>query len=171
MYAPEGEEGAVKFEKAVDILEVAVRIERHSVELYVKLFESVRSSRAKELFSLLAAEEEKHLGRTRALLELTADYVPRYGYPGEYELFVDGMARRALDRAPDTDGAPEAGSATEAIAAAIALERGGVSFYSEHLEWFQGNVRAGLEELIGEEKGHLERLEDLLGTYPAAGDG
>jgi len=161
----------VKFQKAVDILEVAVRVERHSVELYVKFFETVRSSRAKELFSLLAAEEEKHLGRVRALLELVADYLPRYGYPGEYELFVDGMAARALDRSAGTVGAPQAGSTPEAITAAMALERGAVSFYTEHLERFQGSVRAGLEELIGDEKEHLEKLEDLLSTYTASRDG
>jgi rubrerythrin len=171
MKAPEGKEGPVKFEKAVDILEVAVRIERHSVELYVKFLETVGSSRAKELFSLLAAEEEKHLGRARALLEQVADYVPRYRYPGEYELFVDGMASRALDLSPGTGGQPEAERAADAIAAAMNLERSVVSFYSEHLEWFQGDVRAGLEELIGEEKGHLEKLADLLGTYSAARDG
>jgi len=158
----------MKFEKAVDILEVAVRIERHSVELYAKLFETTGSSRARDLFSLLAAAEEKHLGRVRLLLEEIADYAPRYGYPGEYELFVDGMARRSLGFALDIGQAPQSGSAPEAIAAAMALEKGVISFTSDHLDWFQGDTRLALEELIEEEKGHLEKLEDLLGTYSAA---
>ena len=158
----------MKFEKAVDILEVAVGVERHSVELYVKLFETAASSRAKELFSLLAAEEEKHLGRVRALLELVADYVPRYGYPGEYELFVDGMARRSLRFSLDISRLPQAGSAREAIAAAMTLEKDVAAFYSAHLDWFRNDTRLGLEELIEEETGHLEKLKDLLGTYPAA---
>lgn len=159
----------MKFEKPVDILEVAVRIERHSVAFYVKLFGAVRSSRARELFSFLAAEEEKHLGRVRVLLEMVADYLPRYGYPGEYELFVDGMAQRSLDFPLDTGLPPRAGGAPEAIAAAIALEEGVASFYADHLERFLNSVRVGLEELIEEEKGHREKLEALLDTYSAAG--
>lgn len=161
----------MKFEKAVDILEVAVRIERHSIELYVKLLETAKSSRAKELFSLLAAEEEKHLGRIRLLLEDIADYLPRYRYPGEYELFVDGMAQRSLGFSLDIDRVPQARSAPEAISGAMILEKGVASFYSGHLEWFAGGARAGLEEILDEEKGHLGKLEDLLRTYPAARNG
>jgi len=160
----------VKFEKAVDILEVAVRIERHSVELYVRLFETVSSPRARELFSLLAAEEEGHLGQVRVLLERVADYLPRYSYPGEYELFVDGMAQRSLGSSLDTDHVSEAWSAPEAIAAATALEKGVIAFYSGLMEWFQGNEKRLLEELVEEEEGHLEKLEDLLGTYSSGPD-
>ena len=49
----------MRFEKAVDILEVAVRIERHSVKLR-ETPRRVRPSRGQELFSL--PEEGKHLG-------------------------------------------------------------------------------------------------------------
>lgn len=158
----------MKFEKAVDILEVGVRVERHSVEFYVKLLESVSSARAKDLFSLMAAEEEKHLGRLRTMLEGVADYLPRYLYPGEYELFVDGMAQRSLGFSLDIDHLPQASSAPEAISAAIILEKGVLSFYSGHLDWFGDGTRLGLEEMVEEEKGHLERLQDLLRTYPDA---
>jgi rubrerythrin len=157
----------MQFEKAVDILEVAVRIERHSVELYVKLFESVRSSRAKELFSLLAAEEEKHLGRVRILLEKAADYRPQYIYPGEYELFVDGMAQRSLESFLSMDRALTAQTASEAIATGISLEHGVISFYSGLTGWFEGEDRKRIEALIEGEKSHLARLEELQKSYPS----
>lgn len=166
-----GRWAAVKFNEIADIFEVAVRIERHSVELYLNLFRAVRSSRAKELFSILAAAEEKHLGQFRLLLERAAAYVPRYAYPGEYELFVDGMASRTLESFRDPERPLTAPSAVEALGIAMELETGVISFYSGFIGQFAGEDRRRVEELVAEEKEHLALLEELLRTYPEAGEG
>lgn len=158
----------MEFRELADLFEVAVRIERHSVELYVKLHEKVRSARAKEAFSILAAEEEKHLGHVRVLLEEAADYTPRYVYPGEYELYVDGLASRVL--APVQAAAQEGGiaSAEEAIALAVTSEEAATAFYESHAGEFEGRRREMVDMLIAEEKEHLSKLWELLQTYPGA---
>ena len=147
-----------------------MRIERHSVELYARLYESVRSSRAKEIFSRLGAEEEMHLGRFRAMLEEVADYEPRYVYPGEYELYVDGMAQRALESFHDMDRDLGIRTAREAISVALDLERGKISFYSAAAGEFDGDPKALIGRLIEEERSHLSKLEELLSTYPEEGE-
>jgi rubrerythrin len=160
----------VEMREPADLFEVAVRIERHSVELYVKLHDAVRSSRAKEAFSVLAAEEEKHLGEMRSLLEEAVDYTPRYVYPGEYELYVDGMAARILE--PVTSVTPEEiGSAEEAIRLAVRLEEIAAEFYNSYVGKFDGRRREGIERLVAEERKHRRRLDELLQTYPAASSG
>jgi rubrerythrin len=156
----------VRFKELSDIFEVAVRIERHSVDLYLRLYQTVRSSRAKEVFARLGAEEELHLGRFRAMLEEVADYEPRYVYPGEYELYVDGMAQRALESFHDMDRDLGARTAEEAIAVAVDLEKGKISFYSEAAEEFDGDPKALIGRFIEEERSHLSKLEELLSTYP-----
>jgi rubrerythrin len=155
----------VELRELADLFEVAVRIERHSVELYVKLHAAVRSSRARETFSILAAEEERHLGEIRRLLEDAVDYTPRYVYPGEYEMYVDGMAARLLE--PVTAVATEdIGSAEGAIRLAARLEEIAAEFYGRHLGKFDGRQRERIELLVAEEKEHLQRLDELLQTYP-----
>lgn len=156
----------MKFNEVADIFEVAVRIERHSVEFYVNLFRTVESSRARETFSILAAEEEKHLGRFRVLLENAVKYVPRYCYPGEYELFVDGMAARVLESFHDHAKPMTAATAVEAIRIGMELERGAIAFYRGLVDQFSSVDRVRVEELIAEEVGHLERLAKLMKTYP-----
>ncbi len=158
----------MKFNEVADIFEVAVRIERHSVELYLGLFRSVQSSRAKETFSILAAEEEKHLGQFRLLLEKAVSYIPRYVYPGEYELFVDGMASRALESFHDPSRARAAATAVDAIHVGMELEKGVIAFYQGLIDQFGDTDRRQVEELVAEERGHLERLRKLLKTYPEA---
>lgn len=145
----------MELRELADLFEVAVRIERHSVELYVKLHDAVRSSRARETFPILAAEEERHPGEIRRLLEDAVDYTPRYVYPGEYEMYVDGMAARLLE--PVTTVEPEdIGSAEGAIRLAVRLEKIAAEYYRSHLGKFGGRRR--------------ERIE-LLQTYPAARSG
>ncbi|MFC1656975.1 ferritin family protein [Candidatus Moduliflexota bacterium] len=160
----------VRFKELSDIFEVAVRIERHSVGLYVRLYQAVHSSRAKEVFARLGAEEEIHLGRFRAMLEEVADYEPSYIYPGEYELYVDGMAQRALESFHDMDRDLGIRTAEEAIAVAVNLEKGKISFYSEAAEEFDGDPKALIGRLIEEERSHLGKLEELLSTYPEGGE-
>lgn len=159
----------MEFRELADLFEVAVRIERHSVNLYVKLHDAVRSSRAREVFSILAAAKEKQLGAVRRLLEETVDYTPHYVYPGEYELFVDGMAARVLESAGPPAGAERISSAEEAIERALTSEKAALSFYGEQLSKFKGRPRRMIEELMAEGKAHRKRLEDLLASYPASG--
>src|SRR3989338_9457020 len=94
----------VKIEKISDLLEVAIRIERSGMDFYKTLRNNAKDANARDTFSFLAAEEEKHIGVFRKILENVADYAPRLSYPGEYELFLQGIASRsvsALQKAQD----------------------------------------------------------------------
>ena len=160
----------MELRELADLFEVAVRIERHSVELYVKLHDAVRSSRAREAFSILAAEEERHLGEIRRLLEEAVDYTPRYVYPGEYEMYVDGMAARILE--PVVVAAVEGiASAEDAIRLAVRSEEIAAEFYASHIGKFDGRRREMIELLIAQENKHLRRLEELLQSYPKGPSG
>ena len=63
-----------EFKRFADVIEVAVRIERQGIQLYQKLRERISSPAVKDVFSFLAAEEEKHLGLFREMLDKVADY-------------------------------------------------------------------------------------------------
>lgn len=149
-------------EKVEDVLEVAVRIERQATALYLKFSREIASPAARDAFSFLAAEEEKHLGVFRTILESAADYAPRYEYPGEYGLFLDGVAHRILAAALKTPAALQAATLEEAVAVGIDLELGAIVFYGELAGMLDPGQRAPIDEIIRQEKGHLARLRALV---------
>ena len=153
-------------QKIPDILEVAVRMERQATALYRTLARATASAKAQDVFAFLAAEEEKHLGVFRDILERAVDYVPRYEYPGEYELFLDGVAHRALAAALKTPEALKAATLEEAVAVGIDMEMGAIVFYGELAALFDEKERGPIDEVIRQEKGHLARLRALVAGDP-----
>lgn len=153
-------------EKVSDILEVAVRIERHATALYHRLARTAASPQARDVFSYLAAEEEKHVGVFRAILDRSAGYVPRYEYPGEFELFLDGVAQRTLGGALKATEALAAASIEEAVGVGIDLELGSIVFYGELASQFGEKERAPIEEVIRQEKAHLAKLRAIVAGDP-----
>lgn len=154
---------AEKIGNLADILEAAVRIERNGVDFYRKLYESSDVPAARDVFNFLAAEEEKHIGTFRGMLEKVADYNPRFSYPGEYEDYLQGIAWRAFEafkKGFDLAGAGK--SPAEAIGVAMDLETGSVAFYTELMNGFGSpEARQSIQGVINEEKSHLARLNAL----------
>ncbi|MFZ5800354.1 MAG: ferritin-like domain-containing protein [Candidatus Omnitrophota bacterium] len=147
-------------EKISDLLEVAIRIERAGVEFYKTLSDNAQSSGAKDTFSFLAAEEEKHIGTFRSILEKVADYAPRLNYPGEYELFLQGIAGRSigtLQKAKD-ENILAGRNISAAVDVALDMETESILFYSGMLENFRESERRYINEVIAEEKAHFVKL-------------
>lgn len=144
-----------------DAIEAAVRIERGGVDLYLKLYEGSSVHAARDVFNFLAAEEEKHIGVFRKLLETSADYAPRYKYPGEYEQYLEGIASRMSGAVEKSALALAAGSVEDAIKIAVELENMSIDFYSEVKKQFDGASAEIIQQIINEEKGHLAKLEAI----------
>jgi len=71
-------EGGIPVEKALDwtrgkgvndILDLAIALESHAYDLYVKMERAMTGDGAKRVFQVLAAEEKVHLERMAAMLE------------------------------------------------------------------------------------------------------
>jgi len=152
------------FREASDLLEAAIRIERAGIELYQKLYEAASDSNLRDLFNFLSAEEEKHAGVFRKLLEGVADYIPRYKYPGEYEQYLEGIAYRMIGASKKAAEFIEAKNNVEAIGMAVELEKMSVEFYSEAKKYFSGAGLNCVQGIIDEEKGHQAKLEALKGN-------
>jgi rubrerythrin len=144
-----------------DVIEAAVRIERSGVDLYLKLYEGSSVPAARDVFNFLAAEEEKHIGVFRKLLEDSADYAPRFKYPGEYEQYLEGIASRMTDAVEKSARAVEAGNIEDAIKIAMELENMSIDFYSDVKKQFEGANAEIVQRIINEEKGHLAKLESI----------
>ncbi|HBC75344.1 MAG: hypothetical protein A2008_02290 [Candidatus Wallbacteria bacterium GWC2_49_35] len=146
-----------------DVVEAAVRIERGGVDLYLKLYESSASPKARDVFNFLAAEEEKHAGVFRKLLESVADYSPRYNYPGEYGQYLEGIASRMADAVKRGAAALDVKNQGDAIKVAMELENMSIEFYADVQKQFEGDNAETVQKIINEEKGHLAKLEAIQG--------
>jgi rubrerythrin len=150
----------LKFNNFADVLEVAVRIERQGSDFYNKLSSRTETPQAKDAFSFLAAEEEKHAGVFRQILEKVADYEPRFNYPGEYGLFIEGVASRLLDRIEKAEGSLPAGNENEVLDIGIEFETETILFYLEIKS--ESNLHpkddSTLQKIIDEERSHWQKL-------------
>jgi rubrerythrin len=147
--------------KIEDVIELAIRIERKSVEFYNRVHEMASDPYVKDVFSFLAAEEEKHLGAFRNLLEKAADYSPRYKYPGRIESFLNDLASISLDSMIKADQAAAAENADQAINVGKQLERESIEFYRKIRENIDDPESEFIKDVIKEEQSHLNRLETI----------
>jgi len=155
-----------KIGNLADILEVAVRIERNGIDLYKRLHELAADSNARDVFNFLAADEEKHAGSFRKMLEEVADYNPRFVYPGEYEEYLQGVACRAIEGFKKGDAMAGKSDAAEAVEIAMDLEVGSVAFYTELLDGFDSpEAKQRIQQIINEEKSHLAKLKTLKDNF------
>ncbi len=149
------------FKEPSTILETAIRIEREGVKFYTAMGESVSAEAAKDLFSFLAAEEERHLGILRQILEQVADYTPQFSYPGEFGLFIEEFAAMAIHTFQNTDIAEGISDYSEAIALGLQVEMETMLFYNELCDKLPGEQDSIVKEIIEEEKSHILELKTL----------
>lgn len=144
-----------------EIVETAIRIERNGVEFYKYLSVNAVSNAAQDVFSYLAAEEERHIGVFRNMLDEVADYTPRYSYPGEYGRFLDELAESAIDTMKNIQDAVKAEGFEEAIKLGIKVELQLIVYYSEFYEILPDTVGDTIKKIIDEEKKHYMELKTI----------
>ena len=143
----------------IDVLEIAVRIEKHGEALYQLMAKLSIDNEIKEMFQFLYEEECRHRDTFSALLQNTADYEVKETYPGEYERFLDGTAYRVIEKFKKRESLqPE--DTREAIDIGISLERQSIALYTQYLRDFPDNDSTqAIEDVLKEEKNHLEILK------------
>ncbi len=149
------------FKDPSQVIEVAIRIEREGILFYDRLSEHAFSPVARDVFSYLAAEEEKHAGTFRKLLENATDYVPKFSYPGEFGVFIDELASLALDALNQPATVVYEKDFNAAISLGIQVELESILFYKEICDLFPEEERSILKKIIEEEKCHLLELKNV----------
>ena len=149
------------FKTPAEIVEIAVRIERNGVKFYQYLSENVKDDDAKDVFSFLASEEEKHVGIFRQMLDEVADYTPRYSYPGEYGLFLDELASSAVESLKNYEEALKSKDFEEAIKLGIKVELQSIVYYSELYDLLPDKLNEVIKKVVDEEKKHYLELKGI----------
>lgn len=152
-----------------EVLDMAVRIEENGYKFYTDAGKATKNRKVKVLFMSLAEEEAKHIRVFQDLKKLLSEKdlaESLNSYAEEASLYLNALADTEVFSSPSggrMTGA-EAGSPEEVVNIAIGMEKDSILFYYELQKMIREKDRAVLENLIEQEKEHLRKLTDLMGT-------
>lgn len=148
---------------ASEIVEIGIRIEENGRDFYNGASDSSESQDAKQLFKLLAKEEEDHIKRFENILSNVKKYEPSEAYPDEYFAYIKSLSgehvftkdKRGSEIAKNIKTEPEA------IELGIGFEKDSILFYQEMKRFVLEPEQGIIEKLLEEEKKHLKMLLEL----------
>ena len=139
-------------ETAVDL---AIALEQYGRDYYRNLKKIVQDPGMKDLLSFLSAEEEKHLGIYRQLLDrISHEAFQQVEHVGEYGRYID-MLTAEISRSMEVD---ERMSLADAIESTIDFERNTLLVFYEIKELFTGDDEKVIRGICNEEKSHIVKI-------------
>lgn len=156
---------------ALEVVEMAVQTEKAGHRFYRELAESSTDRKVRELFAFLAAEEEKHVRAFEAIgrtVRTTPETQP-YDWE-EATLYLKAItdSRYFLGSDKALSLAREATTTDAALDSALGFEKETLLFYLELLEMVGADARAAVAALVGQEKNHIRRLQELRDSLAAS---
>ena len=146
-----------------EIVEIGIQIEKNGKDFYNTLVNQSKDQKANDIFKYLANEEEKHIAAFKKILHSVQKYQPQEAYPGEYFSYMNKLASDYIftQKNKGTEIAKNKKSEKEGIKLGIGFEKDSVIFYEGMKKAVPTHDHKLLDELIEEEKEHLEKLSEL----------
>ncbi len=145
----------------VELLEIAISLEKEGAEFYNTIANSVSSTESKNLFMEFAGDEKKHEAIFLELKKTTDIFVDSDEDDTEMPGLIEQITRRNI-----LPGIPvgkiEDFHPLTAIKLAVQTEKNTIEFYKKLLKRIKSNEsRTLIKTLIEEEKHHLNKLTEL----------
>jgi rubrerythrin len=144
----------------LDILKQAILLERRGKSFYQKVAEQTENEAIRDIFEMMAAEEQKHL---TTLSEQYKSYRQEKKFiPGSHnDTDIGSVASKVLTR-EIKDNISAAGFEAAAISAAISMEERAIKLYSESAKTTSDPEAKALYEWLSRwEREHLSLLIDI----------
>jgi len=152
---------------ASEIVELGVQIEKNGYQFYLLLAENATNSDLKEIFEFLAGQEEKHIAAFQTILSTIQTYAPEGEYPEEYFAYMNELASEHVFTKPGS-GAEIAKGITadlDALNMALTFEQNSIDFFEAMKKVVSEKEHSIIDQLIAQEKQHIEKLELFKSTY------
>jgi len=148
---------------ASEVVELGILIEKNGRDFYNAVLSQLKDEKSGELFVFLAREEEKHIIKFTQILDSIQKYEPPESYAQEYVAYMRSLADGyVFTRA---NSGKEIGNKVKSEKEAIDL---GLGFEKDSILFYEGMKKAVpdfdlkiIDELIAQEKRHLELLAQL----------
>lgn len=146
-----------------EIVELGIQIEKNGRDFYNVLAGKTKSPKAKEIFSYLAGEEEKHIVVFQNILSKTQAYEPAGLDADQYFAYMNALASEYVFT-KERQGEKIAKATKDdkqAVDLGIGFEKDSIIFY-EGMKKTVPDFNLGiLNELITQEQSHLRQLVEL----------
>jgi len=146
-----------------EIVDIGIQIEKNGKDFYNALISQAKNDEAKEIFTLLAKEEDKHIAIFQKLLETVGKFEPQEGYPGEYCEYMNSLAGEYVftQKGKGKEAAGRAKDEKAGIDMGIGFEKDSIIFYQGMKKVVPESDKDAIDALIKEEKKHLVKLTRL----------
>lgn len=153
--------------EASDIFEIAMRIEENGGNFYRYAVQVAKEEDAKEMFSWLAGEEDKHKILFKGMLSKMETQAPPESYPGEYGAYLHDYADNNLIFKKEVMDA-EMVRITDTLSAidfAIRRELDSILYYHEIKGFIARDQHESIDKIINEERKHFKTLSEMKKKY------
>jgi rubrerythrin len=142
---------------------MAIEVERQGIAFYAACMESIDSSALKETFSFLIDQEQDHLDIFFRMKERLNDFRLPESFSGEYESHITSFVRDRVFAAPASavDKVRRLQDVQHTVAWAVGFEEKSIAFYRLIKDRLRASEKETIEQIIGEEQRHIERLNAL----------
>lgn len=157
--------------KAVEILKTAVRIEENGIVFYREVLKKFEEKEVQEIFSFLAAEDERHRDIFEEMLSKAEPYEMAESYPGEYKAYLHAFADEHVfnkERAGEV-AARKIKDIREAVQFGIEIELDSINFYQEIKQFVLDHQKDTIDKIIEEERSHFLKLSNIKKTLQKEG--
>ena len=146
-----------------EIIDLAVKIEKAGKTFYEKALNKVDDADAREMFSYLAREEEKHISAFEKLgAKLAKEVVPNESYVGEYGDYLKSIIDTHVFNQNNVDDlVKDIKTFREALAIAFRFEKDSIIIFQEFWNTVDSTGKEIIGELIAEEKEHIKKISKL----------
>jgi rubrerythrin len=144
---------------AAEMVDIAIQLEQNGQVFYLEAAKRAAEEDARRLLELLAREEKRHEGIFRQMLPEEKEHRPLEEYPGEKSEYVQALLEeRLLPSQEIVDKTLSLLADQDLLDFALGFEKDTILFYYEMRHLLGEAQRPIMEDIMAQEKTHVERL-------------
>ena len=148
---------------AAEMVDLAVQLEQNGQVFYQEAANHARQEDVKHLLDFLAKEEQRHEAAFRSMQPEESEHRPAQEYPGQKSAFIQALLEERLLPAGEVVERvlPGLTSDAEVLDFALSFEKDTLLFYYEMRHMMGGAHREIMDDILEQEKIHIERLRRM----------
>lgn len=148
--------------RAAEMVEIAVQLEQNGQAFYQEAANRAEDPETKRLLEFLTQEERRHEVAFRQMLPEEKEHRPAEQYPGEKSAYIQALLEeRLLPTEEIVAKVVTLGSEAAVLDFALGFEKDTVLFYYEMRHMMGQAQKPIMDDILAQEKLHVERLQRL----------
>ena len=146
-----------------ELVNIAISIERRGVTFYDTMTKSTKNITTRDVFQHLADMEREHIQIFQGMLSEANKYQPLETSTDEYTDYLQALIDNAVftDDMITSEMTTQADSDIKAMELGITAEKDSILFYYEMRDIMPQRTHPAINNIIAEEKSHLQLLSEL----------